>query len=73
MRCYLVIFLALVFFSPLSINAQLIAPTPDETIRVTVAVNADGSRTTYQYNNTKHEAIPTTADDKGKPQGNVVY
>ena len=68
-----IIFSPLVFLSPLPINAQPIAPTPDDTIRVTVMVNADGSRTSYQYDNAKHEAIATTADDKSKPQGKVVY
>ena len=38
-----------------------------------MALNADGSRTTYQYDNAKHEAIATTADADGKARGKVVY
>src|SRR5262245_62849619 len=57
------------FAATFSIQAQ----TGNDTIRVTVTVNADGSRTTYQYDNAKHEAIATTADRDGKPRGKVVY
>src|SRR2546425_3566535 len=53
--------------------AQTAAPSSNDTIRVTVTVNADGSRTTYQYDNAKHEAIATTADTDGKARGKVVY
>lgn len=53
----------------LSIQAQ----TTDDTIRVTVTVNGDGSRTTYQFDNAKHQAIATTADPDGKARGKVVY
>lgn len=53
--------------------AQTRAPGSNDTIRVTVTVNADGSRTTYQYDNAKHEAIATTADADGKARGKVVY
>src|SRR5260221_916566 len=53
--------------------AQTAPPSSNDTIRVTVTVNADGSRTTYQYDNAKHEAIATTADEEGRPLGKVVY
>ena len=36
-------------------------------------MNADGSRTVYQFDNAKHEAIATTTDEEGKPLGKVVY
>ena len=52
---------------------SLLAQSSDDTIRVTVTVNADGSRTTYQYDNSKHEAIATTADSDGKARGKVAY
>ena len=55
------------------IIAQTASPNSDDAIRVTVTVNADGSRTTYQYDNAKHEAIATTADEEGQPKGKVVY
>jgi hypothetical protein len=57
------------FAATFSIQAQ----TGNDTIRVTVTVNADGSRTTYQFDNAKHEAIATTADPDGKARGKVVY
>ena len=47
--------------------------TADDTIRVTVTVNADGSKTTYQYDNAKHQATATTIDSGGNAQGKVVY
>jgi hypothetical protein len=49
------------------------AQTADDTIRVTISVNADGSRTTYQFDNAKHQAIATTADPDGKARSKVVY
>ena len=69
----LISLLANAVFSHPAANAQTAAPNSNDTIRVTVTVNADGSRTTYQYDNAKHEAIATTADRDGKPRGKVVY
>src|SRR2546423_8546146 len=63
--------IALASFS--AVFAQPPAPNSNDTIRVTVTLNADGSRTTYQYDNAKHEAIATTAEADGKPRGKVVY
>ena len=40
---------------------------------MTVSLNADGSRTVYQFDNAKHEAIATTTDSDGKPRGKIVY
>jgi len=58
---------------PAAIAQTTAPPSSNDTIRVTVTVNADGSRTTYQYDNAKHEAIATTADEEGRPLGKVVY
>ena len=68
-RCTFFLLLAIAT-TPLSIQAEQSA---DDTVRVTVTVNADGSRTTYQYDNSKHEAIATTTDPGGKARGKVVY
>jgi len=57
----------------MSIFAQLPAPSPNDAVRVTVSLNADGSRTVYQFDNGKHEAIATTTDPDGKPRGKIVY
>lgn len=40
---------------------------------MTVTVSADGSRTTYQFDNAKHEAVATTTDLDGKALGKVAY
>jgi hypothetical protein len=40
---------------------------------VTVSLNADGSRTVYQFDNARHEAIATTTESDGKSRGKVVY
>jgi hypothetical protein len=68
-----IFFFALTLSCAGSIAAQMPAPTSNESIRVTVSLNADGSRTTYQFDNTKHEAIASTTDPEGKPRGKVRY
>ncbi len=57
----------------LPIVAQTAATSSNDAVRVTVALNADGSRTVYQFDNAKHEAIATTTDSDGKPRGKIVY
>src|SRR5205814_9619812 len=57
----------------LTIAAQIPAPSPTDAVRVTISLNADGSRTIYQFDNAKHEAIATTTDSDGKPRGKIVY
>jgi len=69
----LILFLATNWYLWPPLHAQTGAPSSNDAIRVTVALNADGSRTTYQYDNAKHEAIATTADGDGKARGKVVY
>jgi hypothetical protein len=39
---------------------------PAEPVRVTVSVNADGSRTTYRFNEAQRSAIGTTRNRDGK-------
>ena len=56
-----------------STRGQPAAPQSDDTIRVRVTVNADGSRTTYRFNDAKHEAVATTTDEEGGARGKVVY
>jgi hypothetical protein len=53
--------------------AQTPAPSANDAVRVTVSLNADGSRTIYQFDNAKHEAIATTTDSEGKPRDKIVY
>ena len=73
-RCPLSLFvLAINLQCGLSILAQTPGPSSNDAVRVTVSLNADGSRTVYQFDNAKHEAIATTTDSDGKSRGKVVY
>jgi hypothetical protein len=56
-----------------TIIAQSPAPGSNDAIRVTISLNADGSRTVYQFDNAKQEAIATTTDSDGKSRGKIVY
>ncbi len=69
----LLLFLAIALPSTLPIIAQTPATSPNDAVRVRVTLNADGSRTIYQFDNAKHEAIATTTDPNGKPRGKIVY
>src|SRR5947208_256882 len=61
----------------LSWALPIIAQNPEssstDAVRVTVSLNADGSRTVYQFDTAKHEAIATTSDSDGKSRGKIVY
>lgn len=73
-RSLLLLFvLAISFHRPQPIIAQTPAPSSDDAVRVTVSLNADGSRTVYQFDNAKHEAIATTTDSDGRSRGKIVY
>lgn len=58
--------------SPLKTNAQLVTPTPD-TVRVTVSMNADGTRTTYEFDAPRRRAVATTTGKDGKMVGRIRY
>jgi hypothetical protein len=70
---FLLLFPLIAPFSCPRATAQTGPVNSNDTIRVTVRVNADGSRTTYQYNNAKHEAVATTTDSDGNALSKVVY
>lgn len=73
-RCLLSLFvLSINLHCVPTIIAQSPAPSSNDAIRVTVSLNADGSRTVYQFDNAKHEAIATTTDSDGKSRGKIVY
>jgi hypothetical protein len=57
---------------PTIVPAQLATPSPD-TIRVTVSMNADGSRTTYEFDSPHHRAVATTTGKDGKTVGKIRY
>lgn len=56
-----------------STHGQATEPKSESPIRVRVTVNADGSRTTYRFDDSKHEAVATTTDEEGGARGKVVY
>jgi hypothetical protein len=53
-------------------RSQLTSPTPDP-VRVTVSINADGSRTTYEFDAPHHKATATTTGKDGKLVGRIRY
>ncbi len=42
-------------------------------VRVTVAQNADGSRSTYEFNDANHTAVATTKDKEGNLREKIRY
>ena len=55
-----------------SLRAQPAAPSLDA-VRVTVSLNADGTRTTYEFDPPNHRATATTTSQDGKVVGRVRY
>jgi hypothetical protein len=47
-------------------------PSP-EAVRVTISLNADGSRTTYQFDDANHKATATITNREGKSLGKTHY
>ena len=57
-------------------QAQLAFSQPTdqtETIRVTVSMNADGSRTVYKFDDAQHKAVATTTGQDGKVREKIRY
>jgi hypothetical protein len=46
---------------------------PADAVRVTVSINADGSRTSYRFDDTHHTAAATTTTREGKLLGTTRY
>lgn len=65
-------FLAGFLANPGLADGQALEPSP-ETVRVTVSMNADGSRTVYEFDSLHHKAKATTTDKNGKPIGKIRY
>ena len=55
-----------------NLRAQDVTPTPDS-VRVTVSMNADGTRTTYEFDSAHHRAVATTTTKEGKIVGKIRY
>jgi YD repeat-containing protein len=50
-----------------------VAQTADNTVRVTVAVNPDRSKTVYQTSGANHQTIATMTGADGKGRGKIIY
>jgi YD repeat-containing protein len=46
---------------------------PNQPARVNVTINPDGSRTTYQFDQGRHQAIAVTTTAEGKVTGKITY
>jgi DNA-binding beta-propeller fold protein YncE len=53
--------------------AQNETATPNDSVRVSVTLNQDGSRTVYQFDPANHRATATTTAANGKPAGKIQY
>ena len=54
-----------------TLDAQLETATPD--VRVTVSMNADGTKTTYEFDAPNRRAVATTTGKDGKIVGRIRY
>jgi hypothetical protein len=54
-------------------SAQLIDDNRKDTIRLTVTLNGDGSRTVCQFDNEHHKATATTSEADGSLRGKIEY
>lgn len=64
-------FVGLVFLLPCA-SAQT-EPWPTDAVRVTVSLNSDGSRTTYEFDNVHRKATAATTARDGKLVGRIRY
>src|SRR5437868_8328093 len=71
-RAFHALFLGLFLAGLGKLAAQVETPTPD-TIRITVSMNADGTRTTYEFDSPHHRAVATTTTKEGKTVGKIRY
>jgi hypothetical protein len=65
-------FSAAIFFAAITVGQ--VAENPDkETVRVTVSLNADGSRTTYRFDRPNKKATALTTGQDGKVREKIRY
>ena len=55
------------------VYCQTPGPTADDTVRVKVTVNADGSRTVYRFDPAYRKATATTTERDGKTRETIEY
>ena len=54
-------------------SSQSPAPSGNDAVRVTISVNADGSRTVYKFDDAQHKALATTTGEDGKIREKIRY
>ena len=54
-----------------AIGLTAVAQTNDDTIRVTVTINPDGSKTVYQTDSANHQTLAATTGADGKQRGKL--
>ncbi len=54
-------------------SLSALAQSGDDTVRVTVTMNPDGSKTVYQTDGANRRSTATTTGANGKAQGKIVY
>jgi hypothetical protein len=65
--------LGLCFLSLAVAFSQALPPSESEAVRVNVTVNADGSRTTYEFDPPHRKATATTTEPDGKLRSKIRY
>jgi hypothetical protein len=65
--------IAILSFATLTRSAVAQPMPPPDAVRVTISLNADGSRTTYQFDDANHKASATTTNREGKSLGKTHY
>jgi len=54
-------------------GATAFGQAPTESVRVTMSMHPDGSRTVYNFDNAQHTAVATTTDPDGKVRQTIRY
>jgi len=61
------------FFASATLTHGQLLDSNADSVRVTVSVNADGSRTVYEFDSAHHKATATTTARDGKRVGRIRY
>ncbi len=61
------------WFGLCALGFSVFAQSADNAVRVTVAINPDGSKTVYQTDGVNRQAVATTTDAGGKARGKIIY
>ena len=56
-----------------SLLASSVGQSANDSVRVNVTVNPDGSRTAYEFDPPNHKATATTTEPDGKPRSKIRY